>query len=60
MGLVHTRILATEIWEVVAGEAAGVGSVRLHSNVSNYYTITATGNAYGLRTVGHRGTRPPR
>ena len=44
----------------VAGELAAVTSVRIYSNVSNYYARTAIGSAYGLRAVDHRGMRPSR
>jgi len=36
----------------VAGDAAGVASARLYSNVSNYYVRSAMDGAYGLRASG--------
>ena len=43
----------------MAGEAVGVASARLYSNVSNYYVRTATDGAYGLRAVALGRLPPP-
>jgi len=62
VGLVHTWISAIEIrgCTEVSRDIAEVASVRLYSNVSNYYARTAIGNAYDLRAVDQREMRPPR
>jgi len=58
MGLAHTRVSATEIWEGLNGGCwafAGVAPARLYSNVRNYYATIVIGNAYSPRVVDHRG-----